>query len=295
MASRFKLFFIFSITIALFPSTFLKAPEIVIAQSSCIGGDIHNFSATPDGTQVTFNITDAAPTSSNRTLYILIDCSGLTGSAFAPIPISIDTNGNGSATATIPTNGDYTALVYSTNDCRTSGSIVCSSAAIFAISAGAPPTDPITSDECRNLGESCVPGVTPLCDPENTKCATLDGSQYSVFRKDDPAAAGGFEPIAWRIGGCPITTALGDLPCDDINLFTAKLLQIFIGIGGGIAFLLMLFGSLQVILSSGNPDKTKAGQQLITSAISGLLFIIFSLLILELIGVKILNIPGFGQ
>jgi len=57
----------------------------------------------------------------------------------------------------------------------------------------------------------------------------------------------------------------------------------------------MLFGSFLVIISSGNPDKAKAGHELITAAISGLLFIIFSLLILELIGVKILNIPGFGQ
>jgi len=43
-----------------------------------------------------------------------------------------------------------------------------------------------------------------------------------------------------------------------------------IGLGGLIAFILMVFGGLQIILSGGNPEKVKAGKEIITSAIAGL-------------------------
>ena len=68
-----------------------------------------------------------------------------------------------------------------------------------------------------------------------------------------------------------------------------------IGIGGLIAFFLMIFGGLQIILSGGNPEKVKAGKEIITSAIAGLLLIIFSVFILRLIGVDLLNLPGFNK
>ena len=66
------------------------------------------------------------------------------------------------------------------------------------------------------------------------------------------------------------------------------------GIGGGIAFLLILVAGFMIITSQGSPDKIQAGKELLTSAIAGLLLIIFSVFILELIGVDILEIPGFG-
>jgi len=87
-------------------------------------------------------------------------------------------------------------------------------------------------------------------------------------------------------------TALGCLPTSDSQEFIGWLLMFLIGIGGGVAFVLMLVGSFQVLTSSGNPEKIQAGKQLITSAIAGLLLIIFSLFLLQLIGVQILEIPG---
>ncbi len=89
-------------------------------------------------------------------------------------------------------------------------------------------------------------------------------------------------------------TALGCIPQDPTAL-VAWVLARAMGIGGGVAFLLTILGAFQVITSSGDPDKVKAGKDMITAAISGLLLIIFSLFLLQFIGVKILNIPGFGQ
>jgi len=91
-----------------------------------------------------------------------------------------------------------------------------------------------------------------------------------------------------------IQTALGCIPTKDPTQFVGWLLGSAIKIAGGIAFLLIIFGAIKVLTSAGNPENVKAGKELITSALMGLLFIIFSVFLLELIGVKILNIPGLG-
>jgi hypothetical protein len=70
------------------------------------------------------------------------------------------------------------------------------------------------------------------------------------------------------------------------------LLKRVIGIAGGIAFLLMVFGGFKILTSAGDPKGIQAGSEMISSALIGLLFIIFSVFLLELIGVKILGIPG---
>ena len=79
----------------------------------------------------------------------------------------------------------------------------------------------------------------------------------------------------------------------DLAYQVNKILKTAIAIGGVIAFILIIIGGLQIILSAGNPDRVKAGKELITSAITGLILIIFAVLILRIIGYDILQIPGF--
>lgn len=74
--------------------------------------------------------------------------------------------------------------------------------------------------------------------------------------------------------------------------FFGSIIQIAVGLGGGLALLLMLYGVFVVTTSAGIPDKLKEGQEVITSAISGLIFIILSVFLLNLIGINILGIPG---
>jgi hypothetical protein len=87
-------------------------------------------------------------------------------------------------------------------------------------------------------------------------------------------------------------TALGCIETD-LGAFFSKLLTLSIGIAGGIAFLLILFGGFQILISAGNPEQMNAGREIITSAIAGLLLIIFSVFLLRLVGYDILRIPGF--
>lgn len=99
-------------------------------------------------------------------------------------------------------------------------------------------------------------------------------------------------------GTCPganeINTAIGCISAKDAGGFVGELFKLGIGIAGGIAMLLILFGGFQVLTSAGNPEHLNAGKELISSAITGLLMIIFSTFLLKVIGVDILCIPGFG-
>jgi hypothetical protein len=90
-----------------------------------------------------------------------------------------------------------------------------------------------------------------------------------------------------------IETAIGCIPTTP-QVFISWFLNKAIAIGGGIAFLLMVWGAFQIMTSSGDPEKLQEGKEIIISAGAGLLFIIFSVFILELIGVDILKIPGWG-
>ena len=72
--------------------------------------------------------------------------------------------------------------------------------------------------------------------------------------------------------------------------FANFLLKWAIGIGGGIAFLLILYAAFMIMTSQGNPERLKAGQELLTSAISGVLLLVFSVFILNFLGVNILGI-----
>lgn len=94
-------------------------------------------------------------------------------------------------------------------------------------------------------------------------------------------------------GNDGIITSLGCIPTNPAP-FIGWLFGLAISIGGGIAFLLLSWGSFLLITSSGNPEQLKSGQEIIVSAGAGLLFIIFSVFLLNLIGVNILQIPGFS-
>lgn len=90
-----------------------------------------------------------------------------------------------------------------------------------------------------------------------------------------------------------INTALGCISYDATSGgFIKSLLTIAIGLGGGVALLLILYGVFIVTTSAGIPEKLKSGNEIITSAVAGLLFIIMAIFLMNLIGIKILALPG---
>ena len=89
-----------------------------------------------------------------------------------------------------------------------------------------------------------------------------------------------------------IDTAIGIVKTDPTS-FVISIFNIVLGIAGGIALILIILAGYRYMTSQGNPEAVKAANEQLTAAIVGLLFIIFSFVILRTIGVDILQIPGF--
>lgn len=114
-------------------------------------------------------------------------------------------------------------------------------------------------------GSNCSSSAGQTCDPTN-------------------GTAGG-------TGG--IMTAIGCVPTS-INQLIPAILRVALLAAGGIALLLMAIGALGMVLSNGNPEALKNSRARFTSAIVGLVFIIFSVLLLKIIGVDLLGLNVFG-
>lgn len=122
--------------------------------------------------------------------------------------------------------------------------------------------------------------------PNSVECLRCTNKQNSnsvnnSSNSSDPMAGCGAESI---------NTAIGCIPVGDTNSFMGWILGWAIGVGGGIAFLLIVYASIMIMTSQGMPDRLKAGQELLTSAISGLIMLIFSVFILKFIGIDILGL-----
>lgn len=93
-----------------------------------------------------------------------------------------------------------------------------------------------------------------------------------------------------------VNTAIGCIStsAEASNGFFSSIMKIFVGLGGGLALLLMLYGVFIVTTSAGIPDKLKEGSEIITSAIAGLIFVLLSVVLLNLIGINILGLPGLS-
>lgn len=79
----------------------------------------------------------------------------------------------------------------------------------------------------------------------------------------------------------------------DIQGFILRIFAILLSVSGGIALLLLIRAGYILMTSAGNPERVKNGREQLVAAIVGLLFIIFSFVILGVIGEDILKIPGF--
>lgn len=147
----------------------------------------------------------------------------------------------------------------------------------------------------------------PLCSttftvgtPSNPGSANTPNASPSP-RVEQPVIAGG-QPaqgcgIPDKAGvpdprGLGIKTAIGCIHTSPAE-FVKDFMTFIIGISGGLAFLMMLVGAFQILSSADNPDTLRAGRERLTSAVIGLLIVIFAVLLLQIIGIGILNIPGF--
>jgi hypothetical protein len=86
-----------------------------------------------------------------------------------------------------------------------------------------------------------------------------------------------------------INTAFGCIKYDLVGL-SKFVLGWSLGVGGGVALVLIAYSGISFMISRGDPRGTNEARSVFIAAISGLLLIIFSAFLLRVIGVDILNL-----
>lgn len=146
-------------------------------------------------------------------------------------------------------------------------------------------------------GKNCTSATGSSCNVNNGHAIEVTGQTRDKYNnitgitfKDLETKTKGELPLN-QVG---VDTSIGCIPTQPSTL-VKSLVRFTTGIGGGISLLLMIYGAMLWITSGGNPDNMKKAQDQFTNAAIGLLFIIFSIMILKIIGVDILQIPGFTK
>lgn len=147
---------------------------------------------------------------------------------------------------------------------------------------------------CSGIQTVCSQVVPPAgnikrwCCDNQTSCDAVKGIVQQQITNQMATSSTVSDPTC--NSGSGIDTAIGCIPVNDTNAFMGWVLGWAVGVGGGIAFLLIVYASFMVMTSQGDPARLKAGQELLTSAISGLIMLIFSVFILKFIGIDILGL-----
>ncbi len=141
---------------------------------------------------------------------------------------------------------------------------------------------PISGRGCGTLQVTC----SGFCCATYADCPNSNNINTVTGKQDPTAGCGG--------GGTSINSAIGCIPFIDNSEFLGWILGWAVGVGGGVAFLLIALATITIMTSQGNPDKIKEGQERLTSAISGLILLIFTTFVLKFIGIDILRLGNFG-
>lgn len=179
-------------------------------------------------------------------------------------------------------------------------------------SRGSIPPQPTACDHSTEYcdGDICVLGSLPDCEPGTVQCydqdyrnshigCRWDGRQWYCGYPPPTPTPNENQVFCIDTNGKAkvengINTAIGCIKVGSGNELITAILNIAIGLGGGIALALILYGVFIVTTSAGMPDKLKAGSEIITSAVVGLIFVLLSIFLVNLIGINILGIPGLS-
>ncbi|MEN8253809.1 MAG: hypothetical protein ABFQ62_05560, partial [Patescibacteria group bacterium] len=147
----------------------------------------------------------------------------------------------------------------------------------------------ITTPEIRNAGE--------CSDEEREKGESGNGSSgmgnFDICKQIPDAELKGKCTTCTGSDNTGIWTAVGCIRADAGSIVQA-IMTVGLTVAGGVALLMFLAASFMLSTSQGEPKRTSDAKEMVTSAIIGLIFIVFSVAILQFIGVDILKIPGFG-
>lgn len=166
--------------------------------------------------------------------------------------------------------------------------------------------NPVLDPLNRTVQQTVVPCIegTPSTpgDPGNSNCRCIRPTEaplkalLDLCKNVRSSEKSSCENCLTGVGGSVgVWSGVGCIKSNVNTFIQETLLGWGVGLAGIIALLCIIYSAFMMQTSSGNPERIKKAQELLTSCIMGLMLIIFSVFILRLIGVDILKIPGFGK
>lgn len=247
--------FLFALTIGCF-SLLLFAPKISAV-------DCYEISAATDGTVTSTQLTDRCPKNSSSV-----------------------TDSNECAAILCQPNDKITCCSKFGNSTQASKQASTYQACIDAIAKS--DTNAI-KEQCQTyLTQSSAPGETDSKDPcyNISNVSAKNTCRKCMYNNAYPSEADlKKKPVGFWTGiGCLSTNPLGAI---------AQLTFFGLGIASVFIFFQILIGAFTMLTSRGNPKGVQDAKERITNSVIALLLIIFSVTILQFIGVSVLQIPGF--
>jgi hypothetical protein len=114
-------------------------------------------------------------------------------------------------------------------------------------------------------------GLANFCCPTAEQCTNLGGTPRITP----------YMCVGDGVSG--IKTAIGCVPITSIEKTTSFFLRWTVGIVGGIAMLLLIYGSYEIITSRGDKYKLQSGKDVLLATLSGIFLIIFAIMLLRII------------
>lgn len=148
--------------------------------------------------------------------------------------------------------------------------------------------------EGYGINDNICGGTARICGPSNNFCC-VPCARIELFKICDQI---GELEQKQQCNAClnadGLWTAVGCINREPTNI-VRTFVRIGLGLAGGVALLIILASSFMLSTSQGDPKKVGDAKEMLTAAIIGILFVVFSIVVLQFIGVTILQIPGFGD
>lgn len=138
----------------------------------------------------------------------------------------------------------------------------------------------VGSSECINAATSAT-------------CSPSGSTNFTYNEASGKCVDAGKNPVFLCLAGETCDTAIGPITIEP-TAFINAILKLVMGIVGGIVVIMTILAGYQVMTSSGDPQKLAATKELIVSIITGVVLIVFSLVLLQAIGIDILGLPPLG-
>ena len=157
-------------------------------------------------------------------------------------------------------------------------------------------------DARKTMVTPCLNGTPSTVDYKDPSCKCQEVASTSAVLEISVLCKKYLNSNAKEIGQClscmnsgGYYSGLGCMPLELPQFISQYILGMGIGLAGGVALLCIMYSAFRMQTSQGNPEAIKKAQENLTACITGLVLIIFSVLILRIIAQDILRIPGFTQ